>query len=150
VDFNPVLSSDPVSYSERRFSTSGPGTKITQRPGMEIKVLKVSPKHLVLLDGQRRFIADGGKPYAVQINPTTPRNLIVMAINEWNIMSSIVGELPWTKTFKALYQIKKKFPHSNEDFYKSMISNPCTVELAKELGKPKKSGKKDFSGINKR
>lgn len=59
VDCNQILTADVVDYRHSAFSLGGNTAKVTWNQGLAIHILKLSEKYFILLDGQRRYIADG-------------------------------------------------------------------------------------------
>lgn len=88
---NPVLSSVVVEYKQSAMKLGI--EKISFQPGMAIWMMKLGEGIYLLLDGQRRFIADRGIVIAKVVNPNTPPHLLKLALEDLNFKSSIAGEV---------------------------------------------------------
>lgn len=58
VNRNHILASDVINYRKIAFELGGPESRITHSSGGAAMVLRLTPKKYILLDGQRRFVAD--------------------------------------------------------------------------------------------
>ena len=108
---NSVLASVVIDYKKNSLKFGN--ERISSQPGMTIWLMKLTENIFLLCDGQRRLIADCGYVRTTFINPNTPPEVLLSALNDLNLQHSLSGEVSWVKQVRALGELKKKAKGGN-------------------------------------